>query len=185
MRVLNSPNQRDGSIEVLMRIDMEMAKRAMKHPQIGNMVKNIMRAIDTGQHLACSMGTDVQYSHCSVCGNEARFANEYCRDLMFKKNGTCSIPANQMRDLLDSGRQRVEWVRHMMPREADFHELINGSSNRPILVKVAELNHELSFFELSVVARPAYPRGVELEKIASSVVSLDMMNTEFSLFTFN
>lgn len=165
--VLSQPNQRDGSIEVLMRIDMNMVKNATRNPQLRGHVDNIIRAVDTGQKLSCSMGTDVQYSWCSVCGNEARFANEYCNDLKFKKGSTASIPANQVRDLLDAGRERVEWIKHFTKREADLHEIINGSSNKPVLMKVAEINHELSFFELSVVGRPAYSKGWELEKIAS------------------
>lgn len=166
VNVLNYPGQRDGSIEVLMRIDMEMVKRAVKDPRRAGNVNNIIRAIDTGQSIGCSMGTDVQYSHCSVCGNEARFANEYCNDLKFRKNGTASIGANQIRDLLDKDRMRVEWLRHLCIRDTDYQEILGGIDNRNVLVRIAEINHELSFFELSVVGRPAYTKGYDLEKIA-------------------
>jgi len=165
-QVLSVPNQRDGSIEVLMRIDMTMVNRLTHSAKYGRTVENLIRAIDTEQSIGSSMGTDVQYSHCSVCGNEARFANEYCNDLKWKKNGVASVSSNQIRDLLDAGRLRPEWVRHFATRPQDYTEIVNGVNNHNVLMRIAEINHELSFFELSVVARPAYHKGYDLEKIA-------------------
>jgi hypothetical protein len=166
-RVLSAPNQKDGSIEVLMRIDTQLVKSAELDKKTKNLLERIVRMIDTGQQLTCSMGANVAYSVCSTCGNEARFANEYCEHLKPMRKGSLTIvPANQIRDLLSKDLLRPEWLTHTIASKHDIHEVLAGMSNKGVAVRNIELNHKVSFFELSVVATPAYPDAIALEKFA-------------------
>jgi len=166
MRLLTMAGQKDGAIEVLMRIDTTLLKSAALDPDVKKALERIIRAIDTGQKLACSMGTNVQYSVCSACGNMAKFAKDYCNHLKHRKGGITIVSANEMRDLLDKEALRPEWLKHICASQYDVNEIIKGASNKSIPVKNGEINHEESFFELSVVAIPAYAKGVMLEKLA-------------------
>jgi len=166
-KILNLPGQKDGSIEVLMRIDTTLlSKRSTLKPQVKQALERIVRAIDTGQKLNCSMGTNVAYSVCSACGNKVRFAKDYCNHLKNRKGGITIVSTNEMRDLMDKDIIRPEWLKHICVSQYDVEELIKGASNKSIAVKNGEINHENSFFELSVVAIPAYAKGVMIEKLA-------------------
>jgi hypothetical protein len=166
-KLLEHPLQKDGSIEVLMRIDTQLVKNASTNKKTKQLLERIVRMIDTGQKLACSMGTNVMYSDCSVCGNRVKFANEYCGHLLPGKKGALFVvPSNQIRDLLDSGRLRAEWLPHITTSAKDVKDILEGISNRGLAVRASEINHELSFFELSVVAVPAYEKADQLEKLA-------------------
>jgi hypothetical protein len=166
-KILQSPNQKDGSIEVLMAIDTTLLnKKSSLKPQVKQALERIIRAIDTGQKLACSMGTNVQHSVCSACGTDVRFAKDYCTHLSRRKGGITIVTANEMRDLMDKDIIRPEWLKHICVSKYDAEELVKSASNKAIAVKNGEINHELSFFELSVVAIPAYAKGVQLEKLA-------------------
>jgi len=165
--ILNTPGQKDGSIEVLMRIDTTLLKKQSSlKPQVRQALERIIRAIDTGQKLACSMGTNVQYSVCSSCGNTAKFAKDYCTHLKHRKGGITIVTANEVRDMLNREVLRPEWLKHICASKYDADEIIKGASNKSIAMKNGEINHEESFFELSVVAIPAYAKGLMLEKIA-------------------
>ena len=154
IEVLNLDNQKDGSIEVLMAIDSQ------REPIIA-------RKIDKGEPLGVSMGTNIDYSDCTVCGKRAYFEFEYCNHIKFGKNATVAVQANQIRDNLAKGKMREEWLPFVLIRSADRHEVINGSQNRIVLAKTFEINYGCSFFELSAVANPAYDKGYMLEKVAS------------------
>lgn len=166
-KILTATGQKDGSIEVLMRIDTTLLKKQSSlKPQVRQALERIIRAIDTGQKLACSMGTNVAYSNCSACGNMAKFAKDYCTHLKHRKGGLTIASANEVRNMLDKETLRPEWLKHICASKYDADEIIKGSSNKSIAMKNGEINHELSFFELSVVAIPAYAKGVMLEKLA-------------------
>jgi len=150
----NRKSEEDGSIEVLMGIDSKLAPA-------------IARMVETDSSVGCSMGTNIIYSTCSVCGNEARFESEYCGHIAFSKGNTILVPANQIRNLLKEGKLRPEWLKWVLKREADQKEVLHGKISRMVTATVFEINYGLSFFELSVVANPAYIRGYKLEKIAS------------------
>ena len=165
--LLQYPTQKDGAIEVLMRIDTNLVKSASHDKKTKHLLERIIRMIDTGQKLACSMGTNIMHSDCSVCGNRAKFSYDYCDHLQPRsKGGIFIVSANQIRDNLDSGRMRAEWLKHVVTSSFDVDEVIKGSSNKGVAIRAAELNHELSFFELSVVGTPAYTKADQLEKIA-------------------
>ena len=168
--ILSMPNQRDGSIEVLMRIDTRLVESAQSSSQLNSKTKAVLsrliRMIDTGQKLACSMGANIDYSVCSVCGNKARFANEYCEHIAHKRGTYVMTPSNQLRDLLTAGTLRPEWIPHLVTSRYDADNLINGQSNKIVLTKAVELNFGPQFFELSVVAFPAFSRAWQLEKLA-------------------
>lgn len=166
-KALALPNQRDGSIEVLMRIDTKLVKSAAVEPKTRLLLERIIRMIDTGQRLTCSMGANVMESKCSSCGNTAKFAYEYCEHMKSnRKGGLTIVPANQIRDLLDQDVLRPEWLRHTIASKFDQEEIIKGASNKGVAVRNIELNHGVSFFELSVVATPAYADAIALEKLA-------------------
>jgi hypothetical protein len=168
-KILNYPQQKDGSIEVLMKIDIGLLKQSSKiHllPEVKAGLERIARAIDTGQKLSCSMGVSVQVSSCTACGNSARFSTDYCTHLKHRKGAISIVSANEIRDMIDRDQVRPEWLKHLLTSKNDVREVLAGSSNRGIAIRNGEMNHELSFFELSVVAIPAYVKGVALEKIA-------------------
>lgn len=165
-KILSLPNQKDGSIEVLMRIDTNLVKSSQVESKTKKLLERIVRMIDTGQKLTCSMGANVMYSVCSSCGNLARFSNEYCEHLQHRKGSLSIVPANQIRDLLDKDLLRPEWLRHTIASSFDVQEILKGTSNKGVAARNIEINHELSFFELSVVATPAYPDAVMIEKLA-------------------
>lgn len=166
-QVISLPNQRDGSIEVLMRIDTKLVKSAAVEVKTRQLLERIVRMIDTGQKLTCSMGANVQESRCSTCGNLAQFAYQYCEHLKpTRKGGLTIVPANQIRDLLDKDFLRPEWIKHTVASKFDQEEIIKGASNKGVAVRNVELNHGVSFFELSVVATPAYADAIALEKLA-------------------
>lgn len=150
----NREPEEDGSIEVLMAVDSHLSP-------------SVARMIDTDTEVGCSMGTNIDYSDCSVCGNRARFEYEYCNHVAYSKGATVLIPANQIRNLLKEGKLRPEWIKWVLHREADQKEVLKGNTSRMVTATVFEINFGLSFFELSVVANPAYIRGYKLEKIAS------------------
>jgi hypothetical protein len=166
-QVLSAPHQKDGSIEVLMRIDTKLVKSATVEPKTKHLLERIIRMIDTGQRLSCSMGCNIKKSVCSTCGNTAEFAFQYCEHLKpTRKGGLTIVSANQIRDLLDKDLLRPEWLKHTVASKFDQEEIIKGASNKGIAVRNVEINHECSFFELSVVATPAYPDAIALEKLA-------------------
>ncbi|MCK9428676.1 MAG: Hint domain-containing protein [Candidatus Omnitrophica bacterium] len=110
---------------------------------------------------------NVNYSTCSVCPTKARYSSEYCTHLRPGNKGRLtSVSANQMRDLLDSEHLRPEWLPHILSSQRDVQEVLQGQSSRHVIARNLEINHELSFFELSVVASPAYKDAIVLEKYA-------------------
>jgi len=164
-QILEYPNQKDGAIEVLMRIDTNLVKSATLDNKTKYLLDRIIRMIDTGQKLTCSMGTNVGYSYCSTCGNKAQFASDYCDHLKKKKGGISIVSANDIRDLLDKEILRPEWLKWLVTSKFDRDEIIKGASNKGVAVKNIEINHELSFFELSIVAMPAFPEAKMIEKL--------------------
>jgi hypothetical protein len=169
-QVFAHPNQADGSIEVLMDIDPVLLNNQAK---VGDSLArtrsaSLLRMLDQDYPVGCSMGVNVSYSTCSVCGNRARTEKDYCPDVAYSKRGSKLIGANQIRDLLDKNILEPEWIKHILPREGDRKDIFSGVSNRMVLARVFEINHELNFFELSLVANPAYPKGWKLEKIGKS-----------------
>ena len=171
LAVLGLPNQKDGSIDVLMRIDVKLTQNASLNAKARRTAERIIRMIDTGQRLACSMGTNIEYSVCSACGNVAHYAHQYCGHIKNRKGAISVIGANEVRDLLDKGSLRPEWLQHLLIAKRDRDDVLKGYSNRGVAMRNVELNHVLSFFELSVVANPAYPRAIQLEKFARSTWS--------------
>lgn len=164
--ILAMPNQKDGAIEVLMRIDTNLVKSATIESKTRHLLERIVRMIDTGQRLTCSMGTNCQYSVCLSCGNEAKFASDYCSCLKNRKGSLNIVRANEVRDLLDREKVRPEWLKHVCASKADVDEILKGSSNKSVALRNIEANFGLSFFELSVVATPAFDKAIALEKIA-------------------
>jgi len=164
--ILEMPNQKLGDIEVLMRIDTTLTKNSSLDKKTKQALERIVRMIDTGQTLTCSMGTNVQYSVCSTCGNTARFASDYCDHLTKRKGALTVVTSNEIRDLLTAGTLRPEWLKHIVSSKYDVKDILGGISNRGIPVKNGEINHKLSFFELSIVAVPAFASALMLEKLA-------------------
>jgi len=165
--ILTMPNQKDGSIEVMMRIDAKLAADGSgMNSKARRTAERIVRMIDTGQPLACSMGTNIEYSVCSTCGNIAHFAHQYCSHLKDRKGAISVVSANDVRDLLDKGALRPEWLKHVLISKMERDEVLKGISHRSVAVRNMELNHVLSFFELSVVASPAFTRAVQLQRYA-------------------
>jgi hypothetical protein len=168
LKILAYPSQKGGDIEVLMRIDTKLVESAQVKPEVRKALARMIRMIDTGQVLTCSMGTNVGYSGCTACGNIARFSSDYCDHLKPQRKGLITlVAANQIRDMLDKNQLRVEWLPHLLASKNDINEVVKGSSNRGIPIRNAEMNHEVSFFELSVVGTPAYTAAVQLEKYAA------------------
>lgn len=166
--ILNMPNQKDGAIEVLMRVDTQLLKDASLEYKTKEGLARLIRAIDSGQKVHCSMGVNVEYSKCTSCGNKARFSHEYCNHLTSGRKGSLSIvTANKVRDMLDDGDLRQEWLKHLVISSYDINEILKGSSNKGITIRNGEMNHKLSFFELSNVGKPAYEYGDALEKVAT------------------
>lgn len=165
--ILSMPNQKDGSIEVLMRIDAKLANDGSgMNSKARRTAERIVRMIDTGQPLACSMGTNIEYSVCSACGNIAHFAHQYCSHLKDRKGAISVVSANDVRDLLDRGALRPEWLKHVLISKMERDEVLKGTSRRSVAVRNLELNHVLSFFELSIVANPAFTRAIQLQRFA-------------------
>jgi hypothetical protein len=168
--ILDTPNQKDGSIEVLMRIDTSLLKKSFLEAGTRNRLEKIINAIDNGKKLYCSMGTSVVSSVCSTCGNVAEFASDYCDHLKRgRKGGLTIVTANSIRDMLDKDILRQEWLKHIVASKFDIDEIIKGSSNKGVAVRNQEINNKLSFFELSIVGTPAFERGEALEKVAQQV----------------
>ena len=168
--ILEIPNQKDGAIEVLMRIDASLLHQNILEPKTQRGLRDIIHAIDTGRKLYCSMGTNIAYSYCSIDGNRAAFSSDYCEHLKKgRKNGLVVVAANQVRDLLDKDILRPEWLKHIVASKFDVGEILKGDSNKGIAMRAIEINHKLSFFELSVVGTPAYEQADALEKVASQV----------------
>jgi hypothetical protein len=110
---------------------------------------------------------NVNYSTCSVCNTKARYSSDYCTHMKQGNKGRLtSVSANQIRDLLDSEHLRPEWLPHILSSQRDIQEVLNGTSSRYVIARNLEINHELSFFELSVVASPAFKDAIVLEKYA-------------------
>ena len=110
---------------------------------------------------------NVNYSACSVCPTVAKYSADYCTHLKPGNKGKLSsVSSNQIRDLLDKEHLRPEWLPHIISRQRDVQEILDGQSNRYVIARNLEINHELSFFELSVVASPAFKDAVVLEKYA-------------------
>lgn len=168
--ILDLPNQRDGAIEVLMRIDTTLRKKSGLEPETASALDRVIRMIDTGQKLYCSMGTNIEKSRCPVCFNEARFASDYCSHLKKgKKGGITIVMANQVRDGLDKDLLRPEWLPYIVVSQYDRDEILKGSSNKGVALRNGELNFKLSFFELSIVPQPAFEQADALEKVANKV----------------
>jgi hypothetical protein len=144
----------DGSIEVLMAINSKLAPK-------------IATIIGSGSPAGCSMGTNIDYSECSVCGNRAYTEQSYCPHIKHSKNQRILVQAQQIAQLLDKGVLRSEWLPYILSRVDDI-KAVKHSGRKMVYAKVFEVNYGLSFFELSVVANPAFTRGYKLEKVAST-----------------
>lgn len=160
--ILNLPNQRDGSIEVLMAIDATRAPR-------------IARQIEKNEPIAVSMGCNIDHSVCSTCGNIAHFEHEYCACLKYSRGAIKFVPADTFRTLLKDGSMRLEWLPWVFSDSNDINTILNSTSNRVVSALNFEINHILSFFELSIVANPAYYKGYQLEKIAGYREMVDLL----------
>jgi len=145
--------EEDGSIEVLMAIDKGLSS-------------SVARMVDSDSPVGCSMGTNIDYSECSVCGNRAHYEHEYCGHIKYSKGNRVFIPASNLYDLMTQGVIRLEWLPWIVAREEDRNAVIKNS-RKMVYANIFEINYGLSFFELSVVANPAFSRGYKLEKIAS------------------
>ena len=149
-------------------IDSTLIKKGILEYKTQQGLERIIKMIDTGQKLYCSMGVNIEKSSCSSCGNVAYFANQYCDHIKKgRKGGLTIVSANQMRDMLDNDLMRPEWLKQVVASKYDIDEILKGSSNKGITVRNGEINYKLSFFELSVVGVPAYEQADALEKIAS------------------
>lgn len=165
--ILETPNQRDGAIEVLMRIDTTLTKSSYLDREVRSALERIVRMIETGQKLSVSMGCNIEKSCCSICGNVARYSEEYCNHLQPRKKGSLFVvTANEVRDLLDKEKLRPEWLKHTLLSSYDIQEVLKGDSNKGITARSHEINHGTSYFELSIVHMPAFTRANELEKFA-------------------
>jgi hypothetical protein len=168
--VLTAEGQRDGTIEVLMQVDSKLLRTADIPETHRRLVAHVLRILDTGQPVFCSMGMNLSYSDCTICGNRATVEADYCNHLQKiggRRGGLLSVGANQVRDLIDQQHMRPEWLPHVLHRQSDVREVLFGASNRAVMVKVAEINHEHSFFELSIVGSAAFPKAVAKEVVAS------------------
>jgi len=167
-RILSLPGQKDGTIEVLMKVDLGLVNNNRTNSKTRQFLQRVGRMIDTGQKLYCSMGTNVEYSICSACGNMAKFASDYCDHMKKGRKGSLTVvTANQIRDMLNKGDLRQEWLKHLIASKYDIDEILKGSSNKGVAVRNEEINHKLSFFELSIVHTPAFERSDALEKVAN------------------
>ncbi len=167
--ILSLPNQTLGDIEVLMRIDTKLVDSAKTSSKVKSLLSRLVRMIDTGQTLTCSMGCNCTSSRCSICGNEAIFATDYCDHLKNRKGAIVIASANQLRDLLISDILRPEWLKHIVASKYDVQEVLNGVSNKGIACRCSEINQGLSFFELSIVGIPAFSEAKMLEKLGSKI----------------
>lgn len=143
----------DGSIEVLMAVDRQLAPK-------------IARMLETGSPTGCSMGTNIDYSECTVCGNRAYVEEQYCPHIKFSKGQYVLVPAQQISDLIKKGTLKPEWLPWILQRSDDI-KAVKAAGRKMVYARAFESNYGLSFFELSVVANPAFSRGYKLEKIAS------------------
>jgi len=150
----NRASHEDGSVEVLMAIDRKVSPR-------------IARMLETDSPVGCSMGTNIDYSECTVCGNRAYIEENYCPHIKFSKGQNVLIPASQISDLIKKGAIKKEWLPFILHRAQDV-KAVASNARRMVYAKAFEVNYGLSFFELSVVANPAFHRGYKLEKIAST-----------------
>jgi hypothetical protein len=146
------PEQNDGSIEVLMRIDRQRAPK-------------IARQVDLGENVGVSMGTAIAFSDCSVCGNRAYYEKEYCDHIAYGKGRLHTIHAHQLNNLMSQGTMKPEWLRFVVQNPSEVRAVLEGD-RRMVQANAFEINYGLQFYELSVVATPAYGRGYMLEKVA-------------------
>jgi hypothetical protein len=145
--------QLDGSIEVLMKIDRQRAPV-------------IARQIDMNEKVGVSMGTAIAYSECSVCGNRAYYEKDYCNHVANGKGRHHPVMASDMHGLVKQGSIKPEWIRHMFNSASEVRSVLTNE-RRMVYAKSFEINYGLQFYELSVVASPAYHKGYMLEKVAS------------------
>ena len=143
----------DGSIEVLMAVDRKLSPK-------------IARMFETDSPVGCSMGTNIDYSECTICGNRAYTEENYCPHIKFSKGQNVLVPAKQISELVKNGTIKKEWLPFILHRAQDLKAIADGT-RRMVYAKAFEVNYGLSFFELSIVANPAFHRGYKLEKIAS------------------
>lgn len=178
--ILNMPGQRDGAIEVLMRLDLNRINNPSVDKDVRRKLAQLIQDIDSGKTLTCSMGTNCQKSRCSVCGNEAVYAVDYCSHMKSRKGSLHVVSANEIRDLLDREHLKAEWLKHIIASSFDQDEVLKGISNKGIAVRAGEINQGLSFFELSIVRTPAYVEAFALENL-SKVASQDRQQYLYDL----
>ena len=80
----------DGSVEVLMAIDRKLSPK-------------IARMLETDSPVGCSMGTNIDYSECTICGNRAYVEENYCPHIKFSKGQNVLVPASQISELVKKG----------------------------------------------------------------------------------
>jgi hypothetical protein len=146
-------NQKDGSIEVLMKIDRKRAPA-------------IARQVDLREKIGVSMGTAIAYSECSVCGNKAYFEKDYCTHIAHGKGRHHPVLGSDVNSLIKKGTLKPEWLRHLVTSPTEVRTIL-ANEKRTVYAKAFEINYGLQFYELSVVGNPAYNKGYALEKVAS------------------
>ena len=149
----NREPHEDGSIDVLMAVDRKLAPK-------------IARMVETDSSQGCSMGTNIDYSECTVCGNRAYTEEKYCPHIRYSKGQYVLVPAQQLADLVKKGSLRPEWLPWILQRPEDV-KAVKTASRKMVYARAFELNYGLSFFDLSLVANPAFTRGYKLEKVAA------------------
>jgi len=178
----------DGTSTSLFRIEGDyllMPVRSIERVRGGCEVFNLT-VQDDNSYVAGGMtvhNCNIEYSVCSVCGNVSHFAHQYCDHIKNRKGAITVIGANQVRDLMDSGALRPEWLQHVLVAKRDREDVLKGYANRSVAMRNVELNHVLSFFELSIVANPAFPRAWQLEKYARQSVWQPLNNSRWQPIT--
>ncbi len=90
---------------------------------------DICERIDNGEYLDLSMGCNVPYDVCSICGNKARTKVEYCEHIKFYSG---KIPP---------GHSKIAYMINTLPKFFDISFVTVGAdSTAKVMKKIASLN---------------------------------------------
>lgn len=106
--------------------DMHRVELILKLEKFNAMAQDTLKKLKKGEQIYVSMGCNVPYDKCSLCGQEARNRKEYCSHLKYN-----------MKKILPNGKQ------------------------------IYAFNPTPTFFDISLVAKPADPTCFALDKVAS------------------
>jgi hypothetical protein len=176
--VLSLLNPQMKRVELIIRLDRERAKVEQ--------ADGIINRIDMGEFPDVSMGCKVPYDICSICGNESKTRDDYCKHMRPPEEHKGEWGPNK---ILPDGR-RI-YVINTLPRFFDISFVFIGADKTAkVMAKVASRGNQVCLGDICTIPRPSaevahmvqVPESYGVEKTASAPCEVDCCKEKMAEF---